>query len=53
MVDRLRVATFFARVFVELGAPTRPNGFDVSPDWLHHEIEAAGALERSAVGAAV
>jgi hypothetical protein len=39
---------FFARVFLEDGSPTWPNGFDVAPGWLRREIEAAGALARDA-----
>jgi len=33
---------------VEDGALTWPNGFDVAPSWLRHQIEATGALERDA-----
>jgi hypothetical protein len=46
MVEPLRDLDYFKRVFVEYGAPTWPNGFDVAPDWLYREIEAAGALSR-------
>jgi hypothetical protein len=48
MVDPLRDPAYFARVFLEDGAPTWPNGFDVAPGWLRREIEAAGALSRDA-----
>jgi Protein of unknown function (DUF2442) len=48
MVEPLRDPAFFARVFLEDGAPTWPNGFDVAPGWLRREIEAAGALARDA-----
>jgi hypothetical protein len=48
MVEPLRDLAFFARVFLEDGAPTWPNGFDASPGWLRREIEAAGALARDA-----
>jgi Protein of unknown function (DUF2442) len=48
MVEPLRDPGFFARVFLEDGAPTWPNGFDVAPGWLRREIEAAGALARDA-----
>ncbi len=47
MVEPLRYPAYFARVFLEDGAPTWPNGFDMCPDWLRREIEAAGALERN------
>jgi hypothetical protein len=48
MVEPLRDPAFFARVFLEDGAPTWPNGFDVAPGWLRREIEATGALARDA-----
>lgn len=44
MVEALRDPTFFARVFVEYGVPTWPNGFDVDAIALHREMEAAGSL---------
>jgi len=37
-------AKAFERVFLDMGAPTWPNGFDVAPDWLWREMEAAGEL---------
>jgi hypothetical protein len=37
---------YFARVFLEDGAPTSPNGFDMCPDWLRQEIGATGASGR-------
>jgi hypothetical protein len=46
MAEPLRDPVFFARVFLEDGAPTWPNGFDAAPGWLRREIEAAGALSR-------
>jgi hypothetical protein len=49
MVEPLRDPVFFARVFLEGGAPTWPNGFDVAPGWLRREIEATGVLARDAV----
>jgi hypothetical protein len=39
---------FFARVFIEMGAPTWPNGFDVDPIALYMEMRAAGLLNTSA-----
>ena len=48
MVEPLRDPAFFVRVFLEDGAPTWPNGFDVAPGWLRREIEATGALARDA-----
>ena len=44
-----RCATrLFFRVFLEFGAPTWPNGFDIAPEWLRREMEAAGELKRVA-----
>jgi hypothetical protein len=48
MVEPLRDPPYFARVFLEDGAPTWPNGFDAAPGWLRREIEARGALARDA-----
>lgn len=47
MIDPLRDPRYFARVYLEGGAPIWPNGFDMCPDWLRREIEAAGGLEGS------
>jgi hypothetical protein len=49
MGEPLRDPAYFARVFLEYGAPTWPNGFDMCPDWLRGEIEAAGQLARDGV----
>jgi hypothetical protein len=46
MVEPLRDIDYFKRVFLEFGAPTWPNGFDIAPAWLHQEIAAAGNLIR-------
>jgi hypothetical protein len=48
MVEPLRDPAYFARVFLEDGAPTWPNGFDAAPGWLRREIEATGGLARDA-----
>jgi len=48
MVEPLRDPAYFARVFLEFGAPTWPNGFDMSPEWLRREMQAAGELSASA-----
>jgi hypothetical protein len=48
MGEPLRDPGFFARVFLEDGAPAWPNGFDVAPGWLRREIEATGVLSRDA-----
>ena len=48
MLEPLRDAAYFSRVFLEFGAPTWPNGFDIAPEWLHREMEGAGELTRAA-----
>jgi hypothetical protein len=48
MVEPLRDPTYFGRVFLEFGAPTWPNGFDIAPEWLRREMEKAGELSREA-----
>lgn len=49
MVEPLRDPGFFSRVFLEYGAPTWPNGYDLCPDWLHMTMEAAGELRHPVV----
>jgi Protein of unknown function (DUF2442) len=44
MLEPLRDEIYFARVFLEFGAPTWPNGFDIAPEWLRREMSAAGEL---------
>jgi hypothetical protein len=48
MIEPLRNEAYFARVFLEFGAPTWPNGFDIAPGWLHREMDSAGELSRVA-----
>ena len=48
MLAPLRDQTYFTRVFLEFGAPTWPNGFDIAPEWLRREMAAAGELARVA-----
>jgi hypothetical protein len=48
MVEPLRDPAFFARVFLEYGVPTWPNGFDMDAINLHMELEASGALKHIA-----
>jgi Protein of unknown function (DUF2442) len=48
MVQPLKDPTFFARVFIELGALTWPNGFDLDPIALHDRMAAAGELTQAA-----
>lgn len=39
---------YFARAFLEFGAPTWPNGFDIDPEWLRREMAAADELHADA-----
>ena len=48
MVQPLKDPAFFARMFVELGALTWPNGYDLDPIALHDRMAAAGELSREA-----
>jgi hypothetical protein len=48
MVEPLREAAFFSRVFVEMGVPTWPNGFAVDAIALHAEMAEAGLLSPAA-----
>jgi hypothetical protein len=48
LLEPLRDEGYFGRVFLEFGAPTWPNGFDIAPEWLRREMEAAGELSQVA-----
>jgi Protein of unknown function (DUF2442) len=48
MLAPLRDEPYFDRVFLECGAPTWPNGFDIAPEWLRREMEGAKELSRAA-----
>jgi Protein of unknown function (DUF2442) len=48
MVEPLKSKEYFDRVFVELGAPTWPNGFDLDPINLYMQLRDAGALSHEA-----
>jgi hypothetical protein len=48
MVEPLRRPEFFARVFVEMGAPTWPNGFDLDPINLYMNMRKSGDLRHVA-----
>ena len=48
MAEPLRDSVYFARAFLEDGAPTWPNGYDMAPRWVQMELEAAGELRRDA-----
>lgn len=45
MAAPLHDEAYIARAFLEAGAPTWPNGWDVSPEALHETLAAAGALQ--------
>jgi len=47
MVHPLRDPEYFARVFLEAGAPTWPNGFDLAPWGLYEQLKKSGALEET------
>ena len=47
MVRPLRNPEYFARAFIEDGALTWPNGYDVDPIELHREMKEAGQLRRT------
>jgi len=51
MVQPLTDPAFFARVFIEMGAPTWPNGFDLDPIALYMRMRDAGALKPAEVAA--
>ena len=46
MLEPLKHPAYFARVFVEDGVPTWPNGYDWAPIALHDEMKAGGLLQR-------
>jgi hypothetical protein len=51
MLEPLREQAFFDRVFLEMGALTWPNGFDLSPWNVRERMEAAGELMAAGVAA--
>jgi hypothetical protein len=48
MLEPLKDAAYFSRVFVEMGAPTWPNGFDLDPINLYMQMRDAGELTKVA-----
>ncbi len=48
MVEPLRDDGYFGRAFVEMGAPTWPNGLDLDPINLYMQMKEAGQLRRIA-----
>ena len=47
MAQPLKDEAYFARVFVDHGAPTWPNGYDLAPDALYEEMREAGQLTKT------
>jgi hypothetical protein len=47
MSEPLKDPTYFARVFIQDGALTWPNGYDWDPIALHDEMKEAGLLHRA------
>jgi hypothetical protein len=48
MSEPLKDPAYFARVFIEDGALTWPNGYDWDPIALHDDMKAEGLLHRAA-----
>jgi Protein of unknown function (DUF2442) len=48
MVEPLKSPEYFARVFVESGVPTWPNGFDLDAINLYMKMKDAGSLKHTA-----
>jgi hypothetical protein len=48
MLEPLRDEMFFKKVYLDHGAPTWPNGFDIAPEWLRREMAALKELHQSA-----
>ncbi|HWW25167.1 MAG TPA: DUF2442 domain-containing protein [Caulobacter sp.] len=51
MARPLADETFFAQVFLEMGAPTWPNGYDADPTHIRMKLEAAGELRTTSATA--
>lgn len=47
MVEPLRQPDFFARAFIEMGAPTWPNGFEIDPANIYIRMREAGLLSKN------
>jgi hypothetical protein len=46
MIEPLRDPEVFAKVFVQTGVPTWPNGFDLDAIKLYMDLETAGQLKK-------
>ena len=51
MVDPLKDPAFFDQVFLDFGAPTWPNEFDLDPSNLRWTLEKAGKLRKAPAAA--
>lgn len=51
MAAPLKDETYIAQAFLALGAPTWPNGWDVSPHALYADLKAAGVLKPAGIAA--
>ena len=49
MLEPLRDQKFFSRVFIEMGVPVWPNGFDIDPINLYMELRDANLLSSAVV----
>lgn len=47
MAEPLLDPAFFAQVFLDYGAPTWPNGYDMAPWALHKDMAREGALQHT------
>lgn len=48
MLEPLRSVDYFKKVFLEMGVPTWPNGYDVCADVIYMEGKAAKQLKKPA-----
>jgi hypothetical protein len=46
VIAPLRDPSFFRQAFLDHGAPTWPNSFDMDPEWLQREMVEAGELKQ-------
>ena len=47
-ISALADPAVFGQAFLDFGAPTWPNGFDMDPEWLRREMSKAGELKHAA-----
>lgn len=52
MIVPLREASYFSKVFLDNGAPTWPNGFDMAPWAVHKDLKDKGLLTTAGANAA-